>query len=304
MRKTLIPLLMLLAVLVLIQPLAVTATPLTDPDRECSLKVHFSKDGSAFPDLEARIYRVAAARTDGSFYLIPPYSGFPVSIYHIQSQREWKELAATMVSYIVDQQIPSTCTAISDSNGTAAFAQLQTGLYLVLGTTGENEAGIYTFEDFFIYLPTPQSNGSLSYDMEARPKPVAFVPKTEYTVKKLWKDSGSASQRPDSVTIDIYQDQALYETVVLSASNDWSYQWQTTDTASKWTVVEKNVPEGYTVAISSAGSVFTITNSASPTPGNPPKTGDTFPLWNYVSAMCFSGFLLLSLGIWLQRKSR
>lgn len=303
MRKHLLPLIILLAFLVA-QPLSANAITPLETNRKCSLKVHFAKDDYRFSNLETRIYRVAEAHSDGTFDLIAPFSGSSVSIHGIKSQREWNDAAVTLLSYIVDRKIQPDHTALSNAQGTATFTDLQTGLYLVLGNTAENDIGIYTFEDFFVYLPTPLESEGFSYDMEARPKPGEFVPKTEYTVNKLWKDSGYTSKRPKSVTVDIYKDAVLYETVILDSSNNWSYSWKTPEDSSKWTVAEKDVPDSYTVTISSSGSVFSITNSIKTTPGSPPKTGDTFPLWNYVIAMSISGFLLLILGIWHKRKSQ
>ena len=120
---------------------------------------------------------------------------------------------------------------------------------------------------------------------------------------KLWNDSGSAN-RPKSIQVDIYKDQVLFETVTLSSENDWSYQWHTVDSGSQWTVTEKNVPNGYTVSISESEGIFTVTNSIKPSNQEPPKTGDTFPLWYYLVAMWLSGFLLLSMGILRQRKRK
>lgn len=302
MRKHLLPLIILLALL--IPPLSANAITPLDSNRKCSLKVHYQCDDFRFSGIETQIYRVAKANPDGSFDLIPPFTNFPGSIHGITSKLEWETKAATMLSYIVDKKIQPSYTALSDANGTASFTNLPTGLYFVMGSIAENNSGIYSFKDFFVYLPTPKEDGSFIYDMEVNPKPGKITPKAEYTVKKLWKDSGYTSKRPTSVTVNIYKDSALYETVTLDSSCNWTYSWQTTETTSKWTVTEKNVPNNYTASISSSGNIFSITNSRKQDPGSPPKTGDTFPLWNYVIAMSISGFLLLLLGIWHKRKSK
>lgn len=303
MRKHLLPLIILLAML-MVQPLHAGAITPLETNRKCSLKVHYVKDDYHFSDLKTQIYRVAEANSDGTFDLIAPFSNFAVNIHGIKSQREWKDAATTLLSHIVDGKILPDYTTVSDVQGTSSFTDLPTGLYLVLGNTAENDSGIYSFEDFFVYLPTPLEGSGFSYDMEARPKPGDFLPKTEYTVKKLWKDSGYTSKRPKSVTVDIYRDSVLYETVTLDSSNDWTYRWQTPEDSSKWTVTEKDVPNGYTVTVSSSENVFSITNSIQSDPGSPPKTGDTFPIWHYVITMSFSGFLLLILGAWRKRKSQ
>lgn len=303
MRKRLLSLLMLPVLLLsLLQlPAAAAVTPL-ETDRSCSLTVTFAKDGVGFSGLEAKIYRVAGASADGTFDLIAPFSSFPVNIHGITSQQEWKTVATTLRAYITANAIAPDRTAVSNETGAAAFSGLSTGLYLVMGVIAENDTGIYEFEDFMVYLPTPLEDGSFDYDLEARPKPAAFTPKTRYQVTKLWKDSGYTSRRPDKVLVDIYKDGVLQETVELNAANNWTYTWNVPKDGSKWTAVERDVPKEYQVTITVNGAVITITNVIR-TSDTPPKTGDTFPLWPYVAAMSLSGCLLILLGTWRRRKS-
>ena len=302
MRRVLLLLLALAVFLPLLLPLNTQAAPPLDIGHACSLTVIFSKDGYAFTDVPAEIYRVAKVYPNGNYGLIPPFSTFPVNIHGIKSQQEWKNVASTLSAYVQSQQIPADHTVLSDPEGRAAFEDLETGLYLVLGKTAENDKGIYVFEDFMIYLPTP-ADGGYDYDMEARPKPAQFTPKTEYTVKKLWKDSASSASRPGSVTVDILKNGNVQETVVLNAGNNWSYTWSVPESTDEWTVVEKDVPNRYKVTITSDGGVFTITNTAPSDPQLPPKTGDTvFPL-PYILGMCLSGFLMILLSSRSRRKA-
>lgn len=301
MRKRFFVLLILL--ILLIQPLTAAAavTPL-DPGRKCSLNIHYRKNGNGFPNVQTEIYRIAEASADGTFDLIAPYSGFPISIHGITSQQEWDTVTTTLLSYIIDRKIPADHVTLSNAQGTASFTGLQTGLYLVKGSITKNDEGIYIFRDFLIYLPTPQADGSFDYDLEAQPKAGDFIPKTEYTVKKLWKDSGS-STRPKSVTVNIYKDGVLQETVTLDKSNNWSHSWSVIGNDGIWSVSEKTVPSGYTVCVCSKDNVFTITNSRNTGDSSIPKTGDSFPLQQYTVSMVLAGFLLLHLGILRKRRA-
>lgn len=302
MRKRLLALLLL--VMLFVQPLVVSAAPL-DTSRKCTLDVQYTKDDFAFSGVHTRIYRVAKASTDFTFTLLPPYSGLPVNIYGVRSQQEWKDIATTLKSYIVAQQIPPFLTVASDREGISSFSDLPTGLYLILGTTAESDTGVYIFQDTMVYLPTPQSNGIYQYDMTVRPKPGEYTPKNQYTVTKLWKDSSNKSKRPTSVDVEIYKDGILNETVTLDASNNWTYTWYVNpDRDGDWSVAEANVPNAYKVSVQENGSTFTITNSIKSDPTAPPKTGDAFPLWTYIALMSLSGVVLLALGILRKRRSK
>ena len=304
MRKRLLPLLLLL--LLLVQPLTVSAAPV-DTARNCSLTVHYGQEELAFPGVVTKVYRVAEASPSFQFTLVSPYSSLPVNIYGIKNQQRWKDVATTLKSYIVAQDIRPLLTVSSGEDGNAVFNDLPTGLYLVLVGIAETGTGVYTFEDFMVYLPTPQGSGNFNYDVVSNPKPGEYTPKTEYTVNKLWKDNGYQKERPASVSVGLYKDGELQETVTLNKDNDWSYTWYVhPEDFGEWTVAEQDVPKRYKVSVSANDNVFTITNSipTSPSSGSVPKTGDTFPLWPYIMAMSLSGVLLLTLGILHKRKKK
>lgn len=280
----------------LLQPMGVMALTSLEAEHPCSLTLSYTQEGIGFSNLEVRIYRVAEAFEDGTFELISPFSNYPVNIHGITSQTEWKTVAATLSAYIAANQVGPTCTKTTDDNGMVVFAGLETGLYLVAGTVAEHESGNYIFDHFMMYLPTPQDDGSFHYDMEAKPKCSDYTPATEYTVVKLWKDSGYANDRPASVTVDILKDGVLEETQTLNAENNWTYTWQVPEGKGVWTVVEKDVPNDYTVTIRSHETTFVITNTHT-TPEDTPQTGDTSPLWLYMISMCLSGLMLLILSL-------
>lgn len=294
----------LLLVLTLLQPASVLAAETIDTDRSCSMELQYSKDGISFPGLSVQIYRVAEVDEYGNHDLLPPFDTIPAKMYGIQSQKEWRDAANTMVAYIVANQIKPDQTATTDALGTVKFSNLETGLYLIQGVIAENGTGVYQFENFFVYLPTPQSDGSQKYDVTAKPKCTSYQPKYDYQVTKLWKDQGIKNQRPKQVTVDILKNGILQESVVLSDENNWTYAWETLDGNGSWTVVEKDVPASYQVTITVSGSSFTITNYRAAPAGVPPKTGDSFALRPWLMVMILSGFFLIACGVLQKRRSR
>ena len=87
----------------------------------------------------------------------------------------------------------------------------------------------------------------------------------EVSVEKVWNDGGYYA-RPESVKITLYRDGEAYETVTLSAENNWSYTWEGLTDEYTWTVDETNVPEGYTKTVTRDGDSWTVTNSRTPNP--------------------------------------
>jgi len=294
MRKCMI--ICLLAIFCLGLPLHAFAAEL-DTDRPCSLDLEYTQEEFAFSGLNIAIYRVAEAYADGTFSLVAPFNAFPVNIHGITSQQEWRDVASTLVAYITAEQLQPSYTAITDATGIASFTQLPTGLYLVKGISARNDNGTYLFNDFMIYLPTPYEDGSYDYDLQAKPKCTSFTPSTTYQVVKLWKDFGMEQQRPVSVTVDIYKDGQLHQTVVLNEENGWCFSWNDPDGSGIWHVVERDVPAGYTVSVTAGQTVFTITNTNPDSPPPPPSTGDIFPVWLWALGMCVTGFVAIAMSM-------
>lgn len=225
-------------------PLQADAVEAVDPQKSASLTLHYQKDGYAFSDLNIRIYRVAQVFPDGTFQLLPPFSDYPVNIHGITTQQQWDQIAETFRSRIAADGVAPSGQAQTDADGTARFEPLETGLYFVDSVRAENGEASYVFNRFLVYLPTPQPDGTHNYTVEAVPKCAHYLPKTRYTVNKLWQDAGYAASRPKEVTVDIYKDGALQDTVILSSQNSWSYSWPVAaDDVGIWTVAERNVPE-------------------------------------------------------------
>jgi len=262
----------------------------------CSLTLMYSQNEYVFSDVQVEIYRVAELCENGEYKLLEPFSDYPIKIHGITSQQEWKDTAQTIKNYVVAEQVEPYRSKKTDENGNVLFEELETGLYLVKGLTIHNGDGIFTFQDFMVYLPTPSGN-EYNYDVEAKPKCSRFIPPQEYTVVKLWNDSAANAQRPDAVYVDIFKDAELYQSVTLSSANNWTYSWKVSDEEGIWSVIEKDVPQGYQVSITNNKTTFIITNTQAPDIPDIPKTGDTTPMLLYVIIMCAAGLGLLILGI-------
>ena len=94
----------------------------------------------------------------------------------------------------------------------------------------------------------------------------------DVSVKKVWY--GADVTHPESVQVTLYRDGKAYDTVKLSAANNWSYVWEDLTDEFQWKVDDPSVPSGYNKTVRNSGYAYTITN----THENNPKTGDTADL--------------------------
>ena len=119
-----------------------------------------------------------------------------------------------------------------------------------------------------------------------KPDPDPSYP-LDVVVRKVWS-SDDMKDRPDSVTVTLYNGDVPYETVRLGAWNNWTYTWKDLSAYGNWQVIESNIPKGYVPSYSVSGNVVTITNTRSLI-----QTGQlNWPIWGLGGA----GLVLVSLG--------
>lgn len=277
-----------------------------EPDRICSLSLHYGKEDVSFPGMHIRIFRVAEVSDEFIYTLCGDFAEYPVKLAGIKTQEEWDVITSTLNSYILADAIEPTASQITDENGDVYFEELATGMYLVQWAGVEVEDVVTGFEPFMISLPNLNTEKTWDYDVVASPKPGDYTPTgrlVNFKVVKQWKDAGFADKRPDSVEVEIYKNGELFETAVLSSENDWCYRWEAIDDGTEWSVVEREVPKDYTVTVVENGETIVVTN-AYVEPPEPPKTGEHMILWPYILLMSVSGIALIILVIAIKRGSK
>ena len=180
---------------------------------------------------------------------------------------------------------------VTDVHGNVTFANLPLGLYFVQQTN--TVAGYAPCTSFLVTVPNHNTSDYV-YDVNASPK-TDIARLTDITIKKVWNTDASA-KATDSVTIQLIRDGIVVETAMLSAQNDWQVMYTDMPESDAYSIVEVNVPEGFTATYSQSGYVFTVTNSASLI-----QTGQL--IWP-IPVLSICGILLIAVGIALLQKKR
>lgn len=244
----------------------------------CALELTLAPDGLPAEGVTFRIYRVARVNTaSATFTPVAPYSSYNV----LGASADWLDRAATLEGYILRDKLPATAQAVTDENGVVAFSGLQSGLYLIVGERFLREGYQYTPMSCFLSLPNSYDGGvtwvsQVSARMKFSRTPDAGGQKLQRHVLKVWHDEGHEDQRPQKVTVDLLQNGEVYDTVDLSAENNWRYDWEDLDGASEWRLVEREV-ENYTHLVTQEGITFLVTNTYQRKPTPPSGGGDDGP---------------------------
>ena len=319
----------------------VWAAESVSPQNPCTITLSYVHDGTAVSGVPVKLYRIADVSAGYQYTFTSVFSASGLQLNGIASAGEWNVIRSTLESYILSKGISADYTAFADQNGVVSFQNLTQGLYLAQGGRTAQGGLIYTFESALISVPGRGDDGGLQYQVTAVPKSQAAIPpgpddpppeeEVEYKILKLWKGDAEKDVRPVSIEVELFCDGELYETVVLSEENQWSYTWKAKED-SIWAAAERNIPEGYNVTVGKRENTFILTNTLIPkdpiedpsdenpenpdditdvpsgdTPGDSadstdeetfdPKTGDTSNVLLYIIMMYVSGSILILLGI-------
>lgn len=292
-----------------------------EKEKSVSLNISFGSGEKAVTDAVFNIYLVADCDEYGKLNVTEDFRQFNVNVDG-KNDEYWKDLALDLENHVMTFELAPFDTGKTDENGALVFPTagkaLTHGLYLVTAPRHIEDGIAYDTTPFLVLLPTADRENDLwIYDVKVSPKFTSEeIPETvTRKVLKVWDDKGFEKGRPESITVKLLKDGKLFENVILSAENNWSYKWDALDGKAKWTVAEEPV-EGYTSTVSREGITFVIKNTIDKpstdintdgTEGGSekdPSLPQTGLLWWPVVLLFTLGLLFVSLGLIKRRGSQ
>lgn len=251
------------------------AAMIISPDKDCSLTIYCRHDGVDVSGVTVQLYKVADVTDAYQYTLTSDFQSSGLVLNGIKSSAEWNVVRSTLESYISAQNIGAAEYAVTGQNGGVCFEGLKPGLYFAETGSAIQNSMIYTFESALVSIPGIEGS-NWQYDVavtcksQATPMSPPYNDPIRFKVLKLWKGDSGQETRPDNVEIEIFRNGVSYKTVILSEANNWSHTWTAKADGSDWTVVERNIPEGYALTVTEKDTSFVLTNTLTPeTPENP-----------------------------------
>ena len=241
-----------------------------------------------------------------------PITGAELSLYHVASAGlnsknklsytvtdTFKDCGCTLddpalsmkLDAFVKQNSVSSEKLVTDDQGNVMFMNLPLGLYFVQQTN--TSAGYAPCTPFLVTVPGESDDGYV-YDVNASPK-TDVVRLTDITIRKVW-NTGTSTTAAQSVTVQLLKDDIVKETATLNAQNNWQVTYTDMPESDAYSIVEVNVPKGFTATYSKSGYVFTVTNTASLA-----QTGQL--IWP-IPVLAMAGLCLITIGTIVLRKTR
>lgn len=288
-------------------------------DKDCSLSVTYKYDTTVFSGQTLKLYKIADVTEDASYSLTNSFKSSNLVLNGIRTSGEWNVIRKTLETHIIANEVEPIHTGTTDNRGQVDYLGLEPGLYLVSSLRVAYQNSSCIFDSSLVALPGLESDGTWNYQTSINAKPEVLPTKSpeeniQYKVLKVWKDDKES--RPQSIEIEIFKDETSVNKVILSEDNNWCYRWNTKDNGSQWTVVERNIPKGYTMTMVERGTTFVLTNTLIPDiPEKPtntdnkenpsgvrdafdilPATGDTANIMLAMMILLISGTILIISG--------
>ena len=257
--------------------------------RTGSITVDYANAGTPIAGAKVSLYHVADWAPNSGRNTFTPVSPFnDSSSYKLEwsllnsgGSGDYQQFATTLVGLIEKNKPTATDTATTDATGAARFAGLSKGLYLVLIDAYDDGTISCGPSYVLVALPSKSADAADAMTMGVTLEPkndcetTPPTPPTETVKKKVvkvWKGD-SAANRPGRIVVQLLKDGTVIDEVELNASNNWTHEWTDLPAGHDYQVVEKTVPDGYTVLMDRENDVVTITNTYTP-PSTPPTPPD------------------------------
>lgn len=224
----------------------------------CSVTLECVVNKEALSGVSWQAYRIGSRNPYGGFVLEGDFAKYPVTLDDMSSSAV-ANVAYTLETYALRDKLKPDAKGKTNSNGSLTFSNLKSGIYLLFSEDITTKEYKYQSQPSIIEL-----GGFEESNVTVTPKftvtPIPKPQKITYSVRKVWINDSTENVRPTSISVELYKNGSLNNTVVLNSSNGWYYEWES-DKNSTWRVVESSIPSGYTVNYSVNSTEFLIQNT-------------------------------------------
>ena len=259
---------LILSLLLCLSVLPGTAFAANSNNKKGGLTAFYLPDEKAKEGVTFSLYKVADYADGSLFQMTRTFSRYSVTIPDMEDNIAVTAFNTTLAAYIARDKVRADATQKTDRRGRLSFSNLDLGMYLVIGESykDEDSTAVYTpvpFLVFFPYFDDSVRGGATGYqanDLEIKYDKTDGE-RADLHILKSWRNENNSTQRPTTIAVDLIKDGELFDTIVLSADNNWRHTLYDLEADHRWQLVENTVPTGYTTAINREGSAYVITNT-------------------------------------------
>ncbi len=183
---------------------------------------------------------------------------------------------------------------MTNKDGVVLFDNLELGLYLVKQTN--KVKGYSSINSYLITIPKVVDN-KFTYEISSKPK-TDILKLIDINVKKIWNtplsNKNDKENLPRYIEVGLYKNNELISKIKLNKDNNWSYTWEDLEKSDEYSILEVNVPKGYTATYEKIDNTVVITNTKTLV-----QTGNNYYLALIIGLL---GIIFIMLGIFYNLK--
>lgn len=228
------------------------------------VNIHYKIDNLDYVPDKVKIYKIAKGENRENLEVLPEFKKYSVKIENAYDTSTAIPLAKTILGLVQKDKIQPYAEISLNERDFLKISNIDSGLYLIDTERKLWQGKVLTYVSSFLSVPDEENgldDGTINFVVN--PKVGILEPSNEtieFDVIIYWKDKGLENERPKDTTIIIYKDDEIYQKVVISEENNWSYSWELPDDGSIWKVVQEDLPSNYQVLTERSSNTFYITN--------------------------------------------
>lgn len=212
-----------------------------------SLYIDYHTDNMPLPFVDYGLYYLYTVDEEGEFTPTPDYEKLG-SVLDLSDNEAWVTQSQTANNFIIAYGLSPDIQGETDDMGRGMTVGLAAGIYLLKFDKTILDEMAYEADPILVVV-SEEEDWSQSMIPKVKSYPEAELTYRTVIVLKTWRNDHDLGVRPEYVTINLYQDGSLEDSIFLGEHNSWSYKWDNLDGNSEWAILEEDLPEGYTVEI-------------------------------------------------------
>lgn len=237
-----------------------------DLNKKASLEIMFSLEEEPIDEVEFKIYKIANLSANFEITLTDKFKKYNLELENLENNNI-QDLASTLSIYALTDNITPDRIGSTNRNGSIIFENLELGVYLVIGEEYINNNYKYVPVPYLVSLPINNKDTNLlQYNILAKvkyeTKPIEDI--ESFVTKKViivWNDKNYEAKRPLGITVNLYRNEELYDTIILNEDNNWRCIWENLSNKYEWTIKEGETLGTHTSIIKKQDDTYIITKS-------------------------------------------
>lgn len=229
-----------------------------------SVAIDYTYNDDPLDDVNFKVYCVAIKNESYQYEMQEGFEDIEIDFDSLAIDSYWISIRNNLENHISCNMIEWVHEFVTDEFGSYTLEGLEAGLYIIDAANVVEGTEVYFSDPILVmvgYYFESEEMWMYHYQVQPKSDVLAYTDDQELTITKVWNNVETWQELPESVEVELYCDGSVYETVVLSEENNWTYTWYNVDQLATWGVKELSEFEYFEVEYDKTYFDFEIINT-------------------------------------------